>query len=150
MTLLAQFAATGGGVANYIEDVFSCFLYTGTSATQTITNNIDLSTKGGMVWSKSRSAATAHTLYDTVRGATFEIQSNATSGQTTESNGLNQFNSNGYRIGPCCDVDWKCYSPHNCPEPWCCTGLHYCQAHRYHSRLGCLSPQSCKHTIPCS
>ena len=100
MTLLAQFAATGGGVANYIEDVFSCFLYTGTSATQTITNNIDLSTKGGMVWSKSRSAATAHTLYDTVRGATFEIQSNATSGQTTESNGLNQFNSNGYRIGP--------------------------------------------------
>jgi hypothetical protein len=52
-----------------------------------------------MVWSKSRSAATANTLYDTVRGATFELQSNAIGGQTTESSGLNQFNSNGYRIG---------------------------------------------------
>ena len=31
-------------VANYIEDVFSTYLYTGTGAAQTITNNIDLST----------------------------------------------------------------------------------------------------------
>jgi len=36
---------------NYIEDVFSTWLYTGNSTsggTQTITNNIDLSTKGGL------------------------------------------------------------------------------------------------------
>ena len=33
--------------ANYIEDVFSTYLYTGNSSTQTITNNIDLSGKGG-------------------------------------------------------------------------------------------------------
>ena len=34
----------------YIEDVFSTYLYTGTNANQTITNNIDISGKGGLVW----------------------------------------------------------------------------------------------------
>ena len=44
--------AYAGGVAlvpNYIEDVFSTYLYTGTGAAQTITNGIDLAGKGGMV-----------------------------------------------------------------------------------------------------
>ena len=57
---------------NYIEDVFSTYLYTGnstTGGTQTITNNIDLSTKGGMVWIKGRSAASNNILTDTTRGA---------------------------------------------------------------------------------
>ena len=39
----------GGGAAvipTYIEDVFSTYLYTGNGSTQTITNGIDLSTKG--------------------------------------------------------------------------------------------------------
>jgi hypothetical protein len=67
--------AYGGGVAavpQYIEDVFSTYLYTGnstTGGTQTITNNIDLSTKGGMVWIKGRSAASSNILTDTIRGA---------------------------------------------------------------------------------
>ena len=86
-------------VANYIEDVFSTWLYTGTGAAQTITNNIDLSGKGGMVWMKSRSAATDHALYDTVRGATFDIGSNLATGQTTQATGLTAFNSNGFSIG---------------------------------------------------
>jgi len=91
--------------ANYIEDVFSTFLYTGTGATQTIINNIDLSGKGGLTWSKDRSAARTNSLIDTVRGATFEITSDDAGQQTTESNGLNQFNSNGYRIGPANNVN---------------------------------------------
>ncbi len=37
---------------NYIEEVFSTYLYTGTGSTQTITNGIDLSTYGGLVWGK--------------------------------------------------------------------------------------------------
>jgi hypothetical protein len=87
------FAHDAGGFGlTGTDNVISCGSYTGNGSTQTVTNGIDLSTKGGMVWSKSRSAATANTLYDTVRGATFELQSNAISGQTTESNGLNQFN----------------------------------------------------------
>jgi hypothetical protein len=102
-----KFAAVGApaAAAVYVEDVFSTYLYTGNGATQTITNGIDLSGQGGLVWSKSRSAATVNTLYDTVRGATFEITSDTTGQQTTESNGLNQFNSNGYRIGPAISIN---------------------------------------------
>ena len=40
--------------ATYIEDVFSTYLYTGNGSTQTITNGIDLSGKGGMIWTKIR------------------------------------------------------------------------------------------------
>jgi len=49
----ASYDAFGGGVAapkNYIEDVFSTWLYTGNNSTQTITNGIDLAGEGGLVW----------------------------------------------------------------------------------------------------
>jgi hypothetical protein len=55
-------------VPKYIEDYFSTFLYSGNAGTQTVTNGIDLSTKGGMVWIKSRSGAYPHSILDTVRG----------------------------------------------------------------------------------
>lgn len=42
--------------ANYIEDVFSTWLYTGNGSTQTITNGIDLAGKGGVIWTKPRSS----------------------------------------------------------------------------------------------
>ena len=98
----ASYDAFGGGAAAvipYIEDVFSTFLYTGTGATQTITNGIDLSGKGGLTWIKSRSAATDHALYDTARGATFDLVSNSTAAQTTRATGLTSFNSTGFSIG---------------------------------------------------
>ena len=52
-----QTAAAGnaGGDVLGVEDVFSTWLYTGNGSTQTITNGIDLSGEGGMVWLKSRS-----------------------------------------------------------------------------------------------
>jgi hypothetical protein len=62
----------GGVIPAYIEEVFSTYLYTGNSTSggsQTITNGLDLSTKGGLVWIKGRSAAANNMLYDTVRGA---------------------------------------------------------------------------------
>lgn len=79
-TVITQGAASAKGygfgasssVATFIEDVFSTYLYTGnstTGGTQTITNNIDLSTKGGMVWIKGRSDAANSVLFDTTRGA---------------------------------------------------------------------------------
>jgi hypothetical protein len=91
--------------ANYIEDVFSTWLYTGTGANQTITNGIDLSTKGGMVWLKGRSGATDHALYDTARGATFDIASNLTTGQTTQATGLTSFLTSGFSIGSLAKVN---------------------------------------------
>lgn len=85
--------------ANYIEDVFSTWLYTGNGSTQTITNGIDLSTKGGLVWMKSRSGATAHALYDTARGATKDLVSNTSDAETTQATGLTSFTSSGFSIG---------------------------------------------------
>ena len=67
----ASYDAFGGGVPvvpQYIEEVFSTYLYTGNAGTQTVTNGIDLSTKGGMVWIKSRSGAFPHNILDTARG----------------------------------------------------------------------------------
>jgi hypothetical protein len=55
--------------------------------------------KGGMVWLKGRSGATDHALYDTNRGATFDLGSNLSTAQTTQTTGLTSFNSNGFSIG---------------------------------------------------
>jgi hypothetical protein len=85
--------------ANFIEDVFSTWLYTGNGSTQTITNGIDLAGKGGLVWMKGRSTTSFHALYDTARGATFEIGSDSTTAQTTQSQGLTSFLANGFSIG---------------------------------------------------
>jgi hypothetical protein len=86
------------GPANYIEEVFSTYLYTGNGSTQAITNGIDLSTKGGLVWAKSRAAGN-HFLYDTARGVNKYLMSNATDSQTTQADSLTAFNSNGFSIG---------------------------------------------------
>ena len=84
--LLLGEGAGGGAAPVYIEDVFSTWLYSGNSSTQTITNGIDLSTKGGLVWLKSRttpSGSSDNNLYDTVRGASQLLISNSTAGNTT-------------------------------------------------------------------
>ena len=98
-------ASVSAPPAIYPEDVFSTFLYTGTGATQTITNNIDLSGKGGLTWIKGRSGATGHRLTDTVRGATKSLASNSTDAEATESTGLTAFGSTGFTIGA--DADYN-------------------------------------------
>ena len=106
--------AYGGGVAavpQYIEDVFSTYLYTGTGAAQTITNNIDLSTKGGLVWIKDRSNAESHSLWDTARGVSAGLQSNATSAQYSDAISLTAYNSNGFSLGTDANVGWVNRSP---------------------------------------
>ena len=90
---------------NYIEDVFSTYLYTGTGAALTITNNIDLSTKGGLVWIKGRSGATGHRLTDTARGATKSLASETTAAEATETTGLTAFGTTGFTIGA--DADYN-------------------------------------------
>jgi hypothetical protein len=87
--------------ANYIEDVFSTWLYASINGDNQIINNIDLSTKSGLVWIKSRSTANNHYLIDTVRGSsvgnTNAINSNTTVAQTTGPYlDWLQFNNNGF------------------------------------------------------
>jgi hypothetical protein len=101
----ASYDAFGGGVAaplpNYIEDVFQTWLYTGNGSTQTITNGIDLSGKGGMVWTKTRNTDFngGHRLFDTARGATKVLISDSTLQELTLADGLTAFSSSGYSIG---------------------------------------------------
>ena len=93
-------AAAGGGATLDVDEVFSTFLYEGnnTFGPHTITNGIDLSGEDGLVWIKSRDSASSHGLYDTERGATKYLQSNATSAEATLSLGLTSFNSNGFSV----------------------------------------------------
>jgi hypothetical protein len=95
--------AYGGGVPvvyNYIEDVFSTWLYTGTGATQSIVNGINLSGKGGLVWLKPRSNVGNHTLVDTARGAGNWVYTNSAAGQSTNASyTVTAFNSNGFTLG---------------------------------------------------
>jgi len=105
----ASYDAFGGGVVaepNYIESCFSTFLYTGNNSTQTITNGIDLSTKGGLVWVKNRTGAYHHTLWDTVRGVQKYLYTSATNTESTDAGSLTAFNSNGFSLGNS-DQNWN-------------------------------------------
>jgi len=98
--LLQAAAGAAGGAGLDIDDVFSTYLYTtdGTSS-KTITNNIDLSGEGGLVWLKRRSGSYSHSLYDTERGVQKQLQSDATTAESTETGGLTAFTSTGFTIG---------------------------------------------------
>ena len=72
-------------------------LYTGTGATQSITNAAGF--QPDFVWVKGRSGATDHALYDAVRGVQKQLESNTTTAETTETTGLTAFNSNGFSVG---------------------------------------------------
>jgi len=98
--IVAAAASSVGGAGLDIPEVFSTHLYEGTSSTQTITNGIDLSGEGGLVWIKDRdSGSNSHMLYDTARGAYYAIKSNTTSANQFRSTGLTAFNSNGFTLG---------------------------------------------------
>jgi hypothetical protein len=92
-------AGTAGAPKLYVEDVMSTYLYTGSGATKTITNDIDLSGEGGMVWIKARSTAYIHCLYDTERGALNTLTSNTTDASISESGSLTAFNADGFTLG---------------------------------------------------
>jgi|TARA_R100000482_G_scaffold69624_1_gene26269 hypothetical protein len=90
-------ASAGGGIS--ASDVFSADTYTGNQGSQTITNNIDLSGEGGLVWIKSRDTlGTDHVLQDTVRGTSKYLQANSSVPPSDISTGITSFNSNGFTV----------------------------------------------------
>ncbi len=104
--VLATAGAAGAADPTYVDDVFSTFLYTGTGSARTITNGIDLSGEGGLVWIKNRdSSAYNHCLFDTERGATKFLISNSSAYQFTTTNSLTGFNSDGFNLGSYGDVN---------------------------------------------
>ena len=93
-----QSNAAAAAAVNYIEEVFSTFLRTSDGTTANIVNNIDLSGKGGLVWTKNRGSAQWHVLYDTVRGGAYSLTSNNTGVSRTNIAGAVTFNADGYSI----------------------------------------------------
>jgi hypothetical protein len=89
----------------YIEDVFSCFLYTGDATTRTITNNLDLSTYGGLVWIKDRSGIANNFLFDTTRGVLKELNSNTGDAQASLAASLTAFNTTGFNLGTAAEIN---------------------------------------------
>jgi hypothetical protein len=93
-----------GGKPTFVSEVFSTSLYTGNGATQTITNGIDLSNRGGLVWIKSRtnSAGTGrNSLWDTSRGRdnSLIITNAAQDTGIGAGAGVTSFNTNGFSLG---------------------------------------------------
>jgi len=99
--------------AAFVDALFSCDLWDGNGSTQTITNNIDLSNKGGLVWIKSRDQALVNGLFDTVRGKgssfAYRLLSDDTNAQSELADGLSAFNSNGFALGSSTAVNGNTY-----------------------------------------
>ena len=94
---LLEAAAGNAGEAVYVDDVFSTYLYTGNSSTQTITNNIDLAGEGGLVWLKSTNTTASHALFDTELGATNFLVTSVNYAFDSPGD-LNAFNNDGFSL----------------------------------------------------
>lgn len=90
-------AAGGGGPE--VEDVFSIYTYKGTGSSQTITNNIDLSTEGGMVWIKNRDSSSNHAVTDTVRNWPYHLVPNSNIAEETSVQNVTGFTTSGFTLG---------------------------------------------------
>jgi hypothetical protein len=78
------------------SDYMDAALYTGNGTTQTISG---LGFSPDLVWTKARSAANSHALWDTVRGVEKRLISNATDAEATRAGGLTAFTSDGFTHG---------------------------------------------------
>jgi hypothetical protein len=78
------------------DEYFNTVLYTGNSSTQSITG---VGFQPDWVWGKERPNAEAHWLFDSVRGATKQIASNATNAESTQTTMLTSFDSDGFTMG---------------------------------------------------
>ena len=82
---------------NKSTDYFNTKLYTGNGSTNAITG---VGFQPDWVWVKNRDIGTdAPTIYDAVRGATKRLQTSSTGVESTKTNGLTAFGSDGYTAG---------------------------------------------------
>ena len=78
------------------HDYFDTLLYQGNSTGRTFT---DAQFQPDWVWIKDRTNARDHMIFDSVRGATKDIHSNNDDAETTVSDTLTAFTSNGFTLG---------------------------------------------------
>jgi hypothetical protein len=108
--------AYGGGVAavpQYIEDVFSTYLWDGNNTARSITNGIDLAGKGGMVWIKSRNGAFPTASFTTNQTPNYRLNLPTTQAQLFTSETLTAFNSDGFSLGTDTSLAYVNYTGYN-------------------------------------
>ena len=99
-------AGQPSGGATDVAEVFSTHLYKGTGGNRSVVNGIDLAGEGGMVWMKDRTVDNINAVIaDTERGPTKYIYGLAAVTETSLTNSLTSFNSNGFSLGTD-DGDW--------------------------------------------
>jgi len=79
------------------NDYFDVSLWTGTGTAQSITNSGSM--QPDWVWTKTRSQANDHFLFDAIRGVGNYLRTNSTGAETTVAQTLTSFNSNGFSVG---------------------------------------------------
>lgn len=82
---------------------FNAKTRTGTAATFSVTGELF---QPGMVWTKGRSGATDHAIYDAVRGVEKRLETNNTDAEVTgDTTGLTAFNSDGFTGGALAQIN---------------------------------------------
>jgi len=80
--------------------VMAATTYTGTGSSLAVSNAVNgVSFQPDLVWIKARSNAYNNELYDVLRGVQKRLISNLTNAESTSTNGLTSFNSNGFTQG---------------------------------------------------
>ncbi len=87
---------------NKSTDYFNTKLYTGNGSARSITG---VGFQPDWCWFKNRSTTNGHSIFDAVRGATKNIISNSNGAESTSSNGLTAFASDGFSVGTDGDVN---------------------------------------------
>jgi len=85
------------------NDYFNTLLYTGNNTDNRAITGIGFAPD--LCWFKLRNTAQQHELFDQVRGANKPISSNLTNAQTTETNKLKSFDSDGFTLGTSTSVN---------------------------------------------
>ena len=81
---------------------FNTVTYTGNASTQSITG---VGFQPDWVWGKNRSSVTHHALQDAVRGNTKVIKSSSTNAESTVTNMVTSFDSDGFSLGSDSDMN---------------------------------------------
>jgi len=76
------------------SEYFNTVLWTGNDTTRDITVGF----QPDFTWIKARNANSNHPVFDSVRGVLKELYTNLTIQESSETNGLSQFNSDGFRL----------------------------------------------------
>ena len=95
--MMQRATAGAGGAGLDVDELFSTFLYDG-GGSKDITNSIDFSNEGGMVWFKARDDSTGNHFYDTERGVLKRVTLDTTEQETTDNYSLSAFYNNGFRV----------------------------------------------------